>query len=209
MPKSGPLHHGLLGQYPDVALAEARERHNTARKRLANGIDPMAERMAEKTAVKVATEHTFEKIAELWLEHWRGNKSARHSATTQNRLQANVAGRPSAPPLRGYAPALPATTPSQHGEERKTFQQLSVIMVVVEGKKSLTPDTCTPSLGIDQLRKSSRWSHLENDREENGTHAPGEEVHTIPYGVRLEVTCPRPARFVNYGVACADDNHQH
>jgi integrase len=79
-----------LGQYPDVALAEARERHNAARKRLASGIDPMAERMAEKTAVKVATEHTFEKIAELWLEHWRGNKSARHSATTQNRLKANV-----------------------------------------------------------------------------------------------------------------------
>ncbi len=28
----------------------------------------MAERMAEKTAIKIATEHTFEKIAELWLE---------------------------------------------------------------------------------------------------------------------------------------------
>jgi integrase len=50
----------------------------------------MAERMAEKTAVKVATEHTFEKIAELWLEHWKGNKSARHSATTRNRLKVNV-----------------------------------------------------------------------------------------------------------------------
>jgi len=79
----------------------------------------------------------------------------------------------------------------------------------VEKNQVRSRRTCTPSLGIDQLRKSSRWSHLENDREENGTHAPGEEVHTIPYGVRLEVTCPRPARFVNYGVACADDNHQH
>jgi hypothetical protein len=50
----------------------------------------MAERMAEKTAVIVATEHTFEKIAELWLKHWQGNKSARHSATTGNRLKGNV-----------------------------------------------------------------------------------------------------------------------
>ena len=50
----------------------------------------MAERMADKTAAKVATEHTFEKIAELWLEHWRGNKSVRHSATTRNRLKINV-----------------------------------------------------------------------------------------------------------------------
>jgi integrase len=79
-----------LGRYPEVALADARERRDAARKRLANGIDPMAERMAEKTAAKVATEHTFEKIAELWLEHWKGNKSARHTATTRNRLKANV-----------------------------------------------------------------------------------------------------------------------
>src|ERR1035437_9377300 len=79
-----------LGRYPEVALADARERRDAARKRLANGIDPMAERMAEKTAVKVATEHTFEKIAELGLEHWKGNKSARHAATTRNRLKGNV-----------------------------------------------------------------------------------------------------------------------
>src|ERR1017187_2207090 len=79
-----------LGRYPEVALADARERRDAARKRLAHGNDPMAERMAEKTAIKVATEHTFEKIAELWWEHWMGNKSARHAATTRNRLKANV-----------------------------------------------------------------------------------------------------------------------
>ncbi len=79
-----------FGQYPAVSLADARERRDAARKRLANGFDPMAERMAEKTAIKVATEHTFEKIAELWLEHWKGNKSARHAATTRNRLRGNV-----------------------------------------------------------------------------------------------------------------------
>jgi integrase len=79
-----------LGRYPEISLADARERRDAARKQLANGIDPMAERMAEKTAVIVATEHTFEKIAQQWVEHWRGNKSARHAATTQNRLRLNV-----------------------------------------------------------------------------------------------------------------------
>src|ERR1017187_3606105 len=29
-------------------------------------------------------------MAEHWLEHGRGNKSARHAATTRNRLRANV-----------------------------------------------------------------------------------------------------------------------
>jgi integrase len=79
-----------FGPYPALSLADARELRDAARKRLVNGIDPMAERMAEKTAVKEATEHTFEKIAELWLEHWHGNKSARHAATTRNRLKGNV-----------------------------------------------------------------------------------------------------------------------
>ena len=79
-----------LGKYPDVSLAEVRERHFAARKRLSSGIDPMAERLAEKNAVKAANEHSFEQIAEMWLEHWRGNKSLRHSATTENRLNGNV-----------------------------------------------------------------------------------------------------------------------
>jgi integrase len=79
-----------LGRYPDISLADARERRDAARKRLANDFDPMAERRAEKAAVKVANGHTFQKIAELWLEHWQGNKSLRHAATTRNRLKANV-----------------------------------------------------------------------------------------------------------------------
>jgi len=79
-----------LGRYPDISLAEARERRDAARKRLANGIDPMVERKTEKTAVREATEHAFEKVAELWLEHWRGNKSTHHAATTASRLRANV-----------------------------------------------------------------------------------------------------------------------
>jgi len=79
-----------LGKYPETSLVDARERHAQARRQLANGIDPMAERKAEKSAVREATEYTFEKVAELWLEHWRGNKSAHHAATTASRIRANV-----------------------------------------------------------------------------------------------------------------------
>jgi hypothetical protein len=79
-----------LGRYPEITLADARERRDAARKRLAIGIDPMAERIAEKTAVKVASDHTFEKIGELWLKHWQGNKSVRHTSTTKSRLKASV-----------------------------------------------------------------------------------------------------------------------
>ena len=81
-----------LGRYPEVSLADARERRDAARKRLANGIDPMWRRAQDEEAgaAKAATEHEFEKIAKLWLKHWRGNKSARHAVTTENRLKVNV-----------------------------------------------------------------------------------------------------------------------
>ena len=79
-----------MGRYPEASLVEAHELHAQARRQLANGIDPMAERKSEKATVREATEYTFEKVAELWLEHWRGNKSAHHSATTASRIRANV-----------------------------------------------------------------------------------------------------------------------
>ncbi len=79
-----------LGRFHEITLADARERRDRARRLLAHGPDPMAERKAEKRAYVAATEHNFEKIAEKWLEHWKGNKSARHAATTRNRLRGNV-----------------------------------------------------------------------------------------------------------------------
>lgn len=41
-----------FGKYPDVSLSLARERHIEARKLLASGTDPMAQRKAEKAAVE-------------------------------------------------------------------------------------------------------------------------------------------------------------
>jgi len=79
-----------LGHYPDVSLAEARERHTEARKLLAAGVDPMAERKAEKTAKCEAEVNSFETVADLWLKHWRADKSPRHADTTARRLQSNI-----------------------------------------------------------------------------------------------------------------------
>src|ERR1700722_17996052 len=52
-----------FGSYPDVPLLLARERHTAARKLLATGTDPMAERKAEKAAA----ENSFQSVARLWL----------------------------------------------------------------------------------------------------------------------------------------------
>jgi hypothetical protein len=54
-----------LGAYPEISLAEARQRRDEARKQLAHGIDPGAVRKAQKQAVTEETE-TFEVIAREW-----------------------------------------------------------------------------------------------------------------------------------------------
>ena len=66
-----------FGPYPDVSLALARERHGEARRLLATGIDPMAQRKAEKTAQATLSVNSFQSIAALWMEHWKDGKSPR------------------------------------------------------------------------------------------------------------------------------------
>ena len=79
-----------LGQYPEVTLAHARERHIETRRLLAAGMDPMAKRKAEKTARKASAENSFQTIAALWLEHWRVGKSPRYAETVRRRIEADI-----------------------------------------------------------------------------------------------------------------------
>lgn len=75
-----------FGSYPDVPLSLARERHAEARKLLATGTDPMAERKAEKAAA----EDSFQSVARVWLEHWQDGKSPRHAAYVKRRMEADI-----------------------------------------------------------------------------------------------------------------------
>ena len=79
-----------FGKYPDVPLALARERHSEARKLLATGVDPMAQRKAEKTAERIAIENSFQSITTQWLEHWQEGKSPRHVDTVRRRMAADI-----------------------------------------------------------------------------------------------------------------------
>ena len=86
-----------LGEYPVVNLAEARELHFTARKTLATGTDPMAERKAqaearqrEADAQRREAESSFENIARKWWEWWFAGKSTRHADYVLRRLETDV-----------------------------------------------------------------------------------------------------------------------
>jgi integrase len=100
-----------LGKYPDVSLAQARERHSEARKLFATGVDPMAQRKAEKTAEKVAVENSFQSVATRWLEHWQDGKSPRHVDYVKRRIETDILPCLGARPIAEIeAPELVAMT---------------------------------------------------------------------------------------------------
>jgi integrase len=100
-----------FGKYPEVSLALARERHAEARKLLATGLDPMAQRKAAKTAEKAAIENSFQSIASLWLEHWQDGKSPRHVEYVKRRMEADILPCLGARPIAEIeAPELVAMT---------------------------------------------------------------------------------------------------
>jgi len=86
-----------FGEYPVVSLKEARDQHYVARKKLAAGVNPMAERKAEAAAkqeeakaLQRGAESSFEQIAQKWWEWWSIGKSPNHAAQVMRRLVADV-----------------------------------------------------------------------------------------------------------------------
>ena len=90
-----------FGSYPDVSLSLARDRHAEARKLLATGIDPMAQRKAERAQA----ENSFQSVALRWFEHWRAEKSRQHVDATRRRMEANIF------PLLGARPIFEIEAP--------------------------------------------------------------------------------------------------
>lgn len=60
-----------FGVFPEVSLAEARDRRDQARRLLRDGRDPGAIRAEAKAAARRVEQSGFEQVANLWLEHKR------------------------------------------------------------------------------------------------------------------------------------------
>lgn len=86
-----------FGSYDLVSLAEAREKRDTARKQVANGIDPVEEKKARKLAQQLSTENSFEANVEngtptkLTAGQWPIEKrSLRHLSRMYSRSLVNA-----------------------------------------------------------------------------------------------------------------------
>ncbi len=87
-----------LGVYPDVSLKDARERRDTARKLLADGIDPSANRQAQKAAQADLAVNSFQVVAREWFAKFSPNWALKHSDRIIRRLECDIfpwiGGRP-------------------------------------------------------------------------------------------------------------------
>jgi hypothetical protein len=75
-----------LGTYPEISLADARQRRDEARKQVAHGIDPAGVRKAMKQAGTAETE-TFEVIAREWYLKFSPAWAPSHAETNMARLK--------------------------------------------------------------------------------------------------------------------------
>lgn len=79
-----------LGVYPVVALKQARERRDEAKRILANGIDPSEQRNASKRAATDRAANSFEAVAREWFAKFSENWVEAHSTKILRRLERNI-----------------------------------------------------------------------------------------------------------------------
>lgn len=79
-----------LGVYPEVSLAQARQRRDQARKLLAEGADPSVAKRADKVARKLAADNTFEAVAQAWLAKTKALRAESTDAKVQGWLKNDV-----------------------------------------------------------------------------------------------------------------------
>jgi integrase len=79
-----------LGVYPDVSLKDARDRRDAARKLLADGVDPSANRKAQKSAQADRAANSFEVVAREWFAKFSATWAANHSDRIIRRFECDI-----------------------------------------------------------------------------------------------------------------------
>ena len=79
-----------LGVYPEVSLAKARKRRESARELLADGVDPNAAKKEEKAVKLAASANTFEVVAREWLKKTTSERMTSTHAKVSTWLEKDV-----------------------------------------------------------------------------------------------------------------------
>ena len=111
-----------LGSYPDVSLAEARNKRDAARKLLAStpSVDPSENRKQEKILSKLNSDNSFEVVAREWWQSHMANKADSHKNKVISRFEQHLF------PWIGNYPISEITAP-QVMEAVKRIEKLNIL----------------------------------------------------------------------------------
>jgi len=174
----GKLHDMGLGPYPDISLAEARERAMTQRRVRLDGQDPIEVRKTSRLAEKLATAKTmtFQQCAEAYIAaHRAGWRNPKHAAQWPSTLDAYVY------PVFGGLPVEAV--------------DVGLVMKAIEPIWTEKPETASrvrgriesvldwaAARGHRQGENPARWrGHLENLLPRRSKVAPVEHHAALPY----------------------------
>lgn len=93
-----------LGVYPEISLADARERRDEARKQIAAGIDPSVARKAHKAARAESAANSFEVVGREWLAKYAPAWVESHSNRIRRRLERDLFPHLGARPIAEITP---------------------------------------------------------------------------------------------------------
>jgi integrase len=79
-----------FGPYPDVSLAEARNRRDAAKRLLRDGRDPGLEKRLERTRTQEALANSFEAVAREWYARMASSWTERHANDVLTSLERDV-----------------------------------------------------------------------------------------------------------------------
>jgi integrase len=119
-----------LGAYPDVSLADARERHSQARKALAAGTDPGEAKKEAKRTVLLSSENTLESIGREWHEHLKHKWTAAHAKYMLSILEKSMFPNLGARPIKDIsAPEILSVV--REIEKRGALDLASVVLQTI------------------------------------------------------------------------------
>ena len=108
-----------LGVYPEVSLKEAREKHQAARSKLSQGIDPGEVRKVEKLTRHLAAAESFEAVGREWFNQVMPDKSKSYRERTGRILEKDLYPYLGSRPIASVtAPELLAVLRRIEGSER-------------------------------------------------------------------------------------------
>jgi integrase len=122
------------GRFPDVSLLEARQRRDEAKKLLASGIDPAANKKAAKLTAVISATNTFGGIAEEYLQRIADEGAATSTVAKNRWLLVDLAGpHLGARPIADITPAeiLALLQQIERSGRRETARRLRSVIGTV------------------------------------------------------------------------------